>query len=73
MTSRQELHHLLDEVPEDQLEKAKRALQRVRSGGFTTDGQPLSRAELAAIRKSLEQIQSGETISRSESRRRRGV
>ena len=68
MSVKEQLHRLVDELPEAQ---AQRLLQDLKGLGGDDDTEPLSPAELAAVRKSLEQIQRGESISRDEYQRRR--
>ena len=71
MVVKEKLHRLVEELPEGQWKQARRLLENLRSPVAEVDSDPLSPSELKAIRKSLEQIQRGETVSREKYRSRR--
>ena len=70
MTAREELHRLVDGLPEQQLSDVRLFIEDLRS---EPDGQPLSAETLAAIEEGLEDIQAGRTVSWDQVRRESGL
>jgi len=63
MTVKEELHQLIDRLPEDRLEYARELLDELGSVELDVDEVPLSKSELDSIARSLEDIKKGRTAS----------
>ena len=62
MTVKEELHQLVDELPEDHAELARQWLQDLRDAA-DRDGEPLDAEALASLDRGLADIASGRVIS----------
>ncbi len=63
MTVKEELHRLIDSLPEDRLEQARELLGELGNGSSAFDEVPLSQAEVRSISRSLDEIKAGRTVS----------
>jgi hypothetical protein len=63
MTVKEELHQLIDRLPEDRLEHARELLDELGGVQLDVDEFPLSQSELDCIARSLEDIKAGRTAS----------
>jgi len=63
MTSKEALHHLVDELPEDQTELARVLLQDLHDAA-DVDGPPLDAETLASLDRGLADIASGRVARR---------
>ncbi len=70
MATREELHRLVDELPETELDAARSLLDDLRNG---MDDDTLTPEELAEIERGREAIRRGEYITMEEYRRQRGL
>ena len=74
MAIKEQLHKLVDELPESQCEEAWQLLEELRSGKHSdSNGERLSTATLAAIEEGLEDIKAGHTITLEELERKYGL
>jgi hypothetical protein len=71
MTSKEALHHLVDELPEDQTELARVLLQDLHDAA-DVDGPPLDAETLASLDRGLADIASGRVKPLDEYKRERG-
>ena len=71
MTTREALHHLVDELPEEQAEPARLWLEDLRYAA-DEDGPPLDVEALASIDRGLADVAAGRMKSLSEYQRERG-
>ena len=67
MTSREELHKIIDSLADDQIAEVRQYIEELRGE------EPLSEATLAAIREGLDDIEHGRVIDVQEYRRTRGL
>ena len=67
MNGREELHKLVDLLPEDQIADVRQYIEELRGEG------KLSEETLAAVREGLDDIEHGRVIDVQEYRRSRGV
>ncbi len=67
MTSREELHKIIDSLADDQIAEVRRYIEELRGE------EPLSEATLAAIREGLDDIEHGRVMDVEEYRRTRGL
>jgi predicted transcriptional regulator len=65
MSPREEVHRLVDAMPEEALQGLLESLK----AGDGTDDEPLSSDDVAAIRRGLDDIQAGRVVARTEVRR----
>ncbi len=72
MTTKEVLHHLVDELPEDQAEIARVFLEDLRDAA-DMDGPPLDTQTLASLDRGLADIAAGRVKSLDEYRRERGL
>lgn len=72
MTARQELHQLVDELPEDQAELARGWLQDLRDAA-DEDGPPLDAEALASLDRGLADLAAGRVKPLAEYKRERGL
>jgi hypothetical protein len=72
MTTKETLHHLVDELPEDQTELARLLLEDLRNAA-DTDGPPLDHEALASLDRGLADIAAGRVKPLDEYRRERGL
>ena len=72
MTTREALHHLVDQLPEDQTELARLWLEDLRHAA-DEDGPPLDGDELASLERGLADVMAGRVISLAEYERERGL
>lgn len=70
MTARDDLHHLVDELPEAYLGQARDLLQGLRD---SEDAEVLTPEELARIEAGREAIRRGDYITMEEYKRQRGL
>ena len=68
MTVRENVHHIVDALPEEQLEDVLDYLAEL-----SEPDEPLSAEKLAAIEEGLDDIRNGRTITLDEYRRTRGL
>jgi predicted transcriptional regulator len=72
ISTRELLHELVDELPENQLAAAARYLEQLRANA-PYDDEPLTEEELAAIDEGFADIAAGRVYSTDEVRRRLGL
>lgn len=72
MTSREELHRIIDSLAEDQIAKVRQYVEELRGSG-TSNEEPLSDETLAAVREGLDDIEHGRVLDVQEYRRTRRV
>ena len=72
MTTKETLHHLVDELPEDQNELARVLLEDLRDAA-DTDGPPLHAESLASLDRGLADIAAGRVKPLDEYKRERGL
>jgi len=72
MTSKETLHHLVDELPEDQNELARVLLEDLRDAA-DIGGPPLGRESLESLDHGLADIGSGRIKSLEDYKRERGL
>ncbi len=72
MTTREALHNLIDEMPEEQTEIARHWLEDLRNA-TDADGPPLDAKILDLIDRGLADVPAGHTKSLSEYERERGL
>jgi len=72
MTTREALHNLIDELPEEQMEIARQWLEDLRDAALL-DGLPLDAKILDSIDRGLAEVAAGRTKSVSEYERERGL
>ena len=72
MTTKETLHHLVDELPEDQNEMARVLLEDLRDA-TGTDGPPLDAETLASLDRGLADIAAGRVKPLDEYKRERGL
>jgi hypothetical protein len=72
MTTRDVLHHLVDELPEDQTEIARVLLEDLRDAA-DLDGLPLDAETLASVERGLADIAAGRIKPLDEYKRERGL
>jgi len=70
MTAREELHRLVDELPEPQLPEVRLFIEDLKADA---DGEALSAETLAAIEEGLEDIRAGRTLSWDQIKRENGL
>jgi hypothetical protein len=72
MTTREALHHLVDELPDDQAELARIWLEDLR-GAADEDGPPLDAQTLASLDRGIADVAAGRVKSLDEYKRERGL
>jgi hypothetical protein len=72
LTSKESLHHLVDELPEDQAELARVLLEDLRNAADSS-GPPLDDETLASLDRGLADIASGRVKPFDEYKRDRGL
>jgi len=72
MTTKDVLHHLVDESPEDQTELARVLLEDLRDAA-DVDGLPLDAETLASVERGLADIAAGRVKPLGEYKRERGL
>jgi len=72
MTTKDALHHLVDELPEDQTELARVLLEDLRDAA-DVEGPPLDTETLASLDRGLADIAAGRVKPLNEYRRERGL
>lgn len=72
MSTREALHQLVDELPEDQAELARAWLEDLRDAA-DFDGPPLDAESLASLDRGIEDVKAGRVKSLEEYERERGV
>ncbi len=72
MTTKDVLHHLVDELPEDQTEIARVLLEDLRDAA-DVDGRPLDAETLASVERGLADIAAGRIKPLDEYKRERGL
>jgi hypothetical protein len=72
MTTKDALHHLVDELPEDQTELARVLLEDLRDAA-DVDGPPLDAETLASVDRGLADIAAGRVKPLDEYKRERGL
>ena len=72
MTTRQQLHQLVDELPDDQAELARGWLQNLRDAA-DEDGPPRDAEALASLGRGLADLAAGRVKPLAEYRRERGL
>jgi predicted transcriptional regulator len=72
MTTKEALHHLVDELPEDQTELARMLLEDLRDAD-DVDGPPLDAVTLASLDRGLADIAAGRVKPLDEFKRERGL
>jgi len=66
MTAKEELHRLIDRLPDDRLEHAPELLDELGAAELDVDETPLTQAEVDSITRSLQDIKAGRTVSLSQ-------
>jgi hypothetical protein len=72
VSTREALHHLVDELPDEQTELARFLLEDLHDAA-DSDGEPLDAATLASLDRGLDDIAAGRTKSLDDYRRERGL
>lgn len=72
MTPKEALHHIVDELPDDQAELARQWLEDLRQAA-DDDGPPLDAEALASLDRGLSDISSGRVKPLDEYERERGL
>jgi predicted transcriptional regulator len=72
MTTREELHHLIDSLADDQLAEVRQYVEELR-GADTPSPEELGEETRTAIREGLDDIQHGRVVDVKEYRRTRGL
>ena len=72
MTTKEALHHLIDELPEAQAELAQQWLEDLR-GAADADGEPLGAEALASLDRGLADIAAGRVKPLEQYERERGL
>ena len=72
MTNKESLHHLVDELPEDQTDLARHLLEDLR-GAADSGGPPLDDETLASLDRGLADIAAGRVKPLDEYKRERGL
>jgi hypothetical protein len=72
MTTKEALHHLVDELPEDQNELARVLLEDLRDAA-DTDGPPLDAETLVSLDRGLADIAAGRVKPLDKYKRERGL
>ena len=72
MTTREALHHLVDELPEEQTELARLCLEDLRNA-LDEDGPPLDAGALASVDRGLADVAEGHVNPLAEYERERGL
>jgi hypothetical protein len=72
MTTRESLHHLVDQLPDDQAELARVWLEDLRDAA-DADGPPLDGATLASLDRGLADVSEGRVKSLGQYERERGL
>jgi len=82
MMSRDNLHHLVDALPENELERAERALEALRQEADPTyrpledapfDNEPETPDERAAVEEAHRDVAAGRVLPHDEAKRRWGL
>jgi predicted transcriptional regulator len=71
MTVREELHRIVDELPEEKLADVRQFINDLKAGGEGEES--LSAETLAAIQEGLEDIRAGRTVSWEQVKRENGL
>jgi hypothetical protein len=72
MTAREALHHLVDELPEEQTELARLSLEDLRHAA-DEDGPPLDAEALASLDRGITDVAAGRVKPLAEYERERGL
>jgi hypothetical protein len=72
MTSREALHQLIDQLPDEQAELARVWLEDL-SGSADSDGPPLDAVTLASLDRGLADVSAGRVKSLADYERERGL
>jgi len=72
MTTRESLHHLVDQLPDDQAELARVWLEDLRDAA-DADGPPLDAATLASLDRGRSDVSEGRVKSLDQYERERGL
>lgn len=72
MTTREALHHLVDELPDDQAELARIWLEDLR-GASDVDGPPLDAETFASLDRGIADVTAGRVKSLDDYQRERGL
>ncbi len=72
MVTKEELHRLIDELPEDRAELARMILEDL-TGAADENGEPLSAEERASLDRGLADIKEGRVKSLRQYERERGL
>jgi hypothetical protein len=72
MTTKEALHHLVDELPEDQTELARVLLEDLRDAA-DANGPPIEAETLVSLERGLADIDAGRVKSLDEYKRERGL
>jgi len=72
MTTKEDLHHLVDELPEDQTELARVLLEDLRDA-TDAGGPPLDAESIASLDRGLADIAAGRVKPLDECKRERGL
>ncbi len=70
MTLKEELHRLVDELPEERWQEARQFLQELHAAAGNVDDEALTAEDWDAIRKGEEAIQRGDYITLDELKRK---
>lgn len=70
MTVKEEIHRLVDELPEGQ---AQRVLEDLRYASAEVDDEPLTAEDLASIDRGMEDVRAGRVKSLDQYERERGL
>ena len=70
MMVKEELHRLVDELPEEQ---ARQLLEELRYASAAVDDEPLSKEDLASVERGMEDVRAGRVKSLGQYERERGL
>jgi len=73
MTAKEELHRLIDRLPDDRLEHARELLDELGAAKLDVDEAPLTQAEADSITRSLQDIKAGRTVNFERIKRENGL
>ena len=70
MTAKEELHRLVEEMPE---QRARELLEELRDASPSADDEPLSEEDIASIERGMEDVRAGRVKPLDQCERERGL